>query len=289
MIPWLTAIPADPEDPQGGALSDEFEDASPSNQYLTIKDAKRIGLGLVVLVIICIPLYKKMHDDHNRYLCGQNFLAISHAMTTYLTDNDEQFPPTYVPQVNSLYPRVDDKGRPYTWASTLVGLSGFDSKKHSFNCPSALDAETMNAEGLTGADLPMSYGMYGAYNTADKSKVANAGRAVLVTETANDGATNTFDPMPMPPTGGSVHDGFLIGLSTGDFVLPAAGAAPPPSVTRIAVPNSKGGITGALYGDGRIPSSRHDDELFVLFVDGHYRLMKVNYLLNKDVWEIPTR
>ena len=287
MIPGLTAIPADPEDLPSVALSDEFEDASPSNQYLTKKDFWRILLGLALLILVCIPLYQKLDRDRKRYICGQNFKAISTAMSTYLSDNDDRYPPTYVPDLNSLYPRVDAKGRPYTWASTLVGLSGFDTTKHSFACPAADPSEVMNAEGEKDANLPMSYGMYEAYNVADKSKVSNAGRSVLITETANNGALNTFDPSPMPATAGSVHDGFLIGWSTGDFVLPPSGKSPP--VTRVAVQNSKGGLTGALFSDGKVPSSRHDDEIYVLFVDGHYRLVKVGYLLNQDVWEIPTR
>ncbi|MHB8637275.1 MAG: hypothetical protein ACYC96_12470 [Fimbriimonadaceae bacterium] len=287
MIPWITAVPADPADPPSGSLSDAFDDPAPGNQYLTKRDAKWILFGLLLLAAILYPVWLKLKEGRDRYDCGQNMKAISTAMSSYLADNDDRFPPTYVPQPDAIYPRVDAKGRPYTWASTLVGLSGFDPTKRSFNCPSADPSETMNAEGIADANLPMSYGMYEAYDTADQSKVPSAGSSVLITETSNDGARNTYDPHPMPPSMGSVHDGFLIGWSTGDFVPPPPGTAPP--VTRVAVPDSKGGLTRALFRGGRIPQGRHDDEIYVMFVDGHYELMKVGYLLNSQVWDIPGR
>ena len=289
MIPLFAALPDEREEEKTGALSDEFEGAAPSNQYWTKKDAKYMLLGIVILGIIAIPLFFKMRADKWRYVCGQNFKAISTSMNGYAADNDERLPPAYVPQTDTPYPRVNAGGRPYTWASTLVNLSGFDTAKHSFACPAADSSEITTVEGLGGADMPMTYGMYAPYSTAEKGKAATEGRTVLIAETANNGASNTYDPHPMPANSGSVQDGFLIGWSTGDFAIPADNKVPPPSVTRVAVENSKSGLTRDLYSGGKVPQSRHDDKIFVLFLDGHYSLVKVGYLLNSDAWAIPSR
>lgn len=283
-------VPSDPEDPRPtGALSDEFEEAAPSNQYFTKRDLRYIAIGLLVVLIACYPLYLKLKADRDRYQCALNFKAMGTAMGQYLTDNDESFPPTFVHDGDSPYPKKDDKGRPITWASTLVGLSGFDLKKYSFVCPSADTTELMVAEGPQGSDLKMSYGMYEALDTVPQKSVSNLGRVVLVTETSSNGAINTYDPKPMSQSAQVTGDGFLVGWSSGDFAVPTDGKVPPPSVTRVSVRDTKDGLTNSIFADGRQPQSRHDDRIHVLFADGHYGLIKVGYLLNANSWMIPQR
>lgn len=281
-------MPDDREE-RTGALSDEFEEAAPSNQYLTKKDLRYIAIGLVIVLVACYPLYIKLKKDKERYICNQNLIAVSHAMATYQADNDGRFPPTFVHADSSPYPQFDEAGRPVTWASTLSGLAGFDLEKHSFVCPSAARSEYTIAEGPRGADLPMTYGMYEAFDAASPEGVASPSRSVLVTETSSNGALGTYDPKPMSPVAGRVQDGFLIGWSTGDFEFPADNKFPMPSVTRVAVYDSKAGLTNALYSGGQQPQSRHDDRIEVLFADGHTGLVSVGLLLRPEAWSIPVR
>jgi len=282
-------VTAEPEEEHLGALSDQFEEAAPSNQYLTKKDFRRILLGLAIFVLICAPLYMKLNADRMRYICGQNFHAMSLALTTYTTDNNDCLPPTYVPEDNTRLPRLDDADRPTTWASILSTLGGFDVRKYSFSCPAADHSETMIAGGPGGADLKMAYGMYTGLNVAPMSHLTDSSRTVLITETANDGALKTYDPHPMSRDGKPIRDGFLIGWATGDFDPPADNKAPPPSVTRVAIRDSPNGLTGSLFKDGAVPQGRHEDSLYVIFADGHYQLVKAGRLMNMSYWDIPPK
>ncbi len=245
-----------------------------------------MAIALVIAALIFAPLIKRAYDERLRYDCGQNFRAISASLGVYMSNNDDRFPPTCERSGDTPAPVADGKGRPYTWASTLTNLAGFDPKR-SFSCPAATPPEVMIAEGAfdpqTGGavDLPMSYGMFAPYDAQPRSAAANAGKAIVIAETASGGANGTFDPVPMAPMGGKVRDGFLIGWATGDFPFPT-GKNPPP-VTRLAIPNSPKGPSSNLT------QGRHDDRIYVLFADGHYTLMKVDQLASRDYWALPAR
>jgi prepilin-type processing-associated H-X9-DG protein len=256
------------------------EEPEPNNQYLTKKDFKNIALGIAFVGALLFPVYMVLKGNSDQYNCLQNMKAISTAMLGYASNYDDRLPPTYARAQDSSLPRLDEKGRPFTWASTLVNLAGFD-RRRNFVCPSAPGDAKMVAEGLDNADLPMTYGMYAGLDVANTRDIDDPGFAVLVTETSNGGSENSYDPHPIT-VNGKVIDSFLIGWADGD-TNPPTDPKKVGNVTRLAFKNSKNGLKAGLA------EGRHDVYLDVLFADGHARALKSNDLANPKHWPVVTR
>lgn len=278
---WLLFnVPTDTDEPLD-SRDDSFDEAAPGNQYLTKKDLKVILLGLALVALIFWPIYLKMRRDRDRYACGLNVHAISIAMQAYADSNDEHFPPTFIPAADASLPRSDEKGRPYTWASTLANIVGMDSDRN-FACPSASHEEGVVSEGVNGADLISDYGMYIAESAASREGSSSAGSTILIAESANDGANDTFDPAKLPAeSDGSVRDGFMIAWQKSNFEAPPADSIQGSTITRLAFKNTPNGLSR------KSDEGRHDDAIYVIFADGHYALVKANRLLGSQMWQPP--
>jgi prepilin-type processing-associated H-X9-DG protein len=268
---------ADREDtgPEGG--SDEVSE--PSNQYLTKKDLKTLLIGIAILAVVLTPVFLILKGGADHYQCSLNMKAISTAMLGYSTKYDDRLPPLFARAEDSNLPRVDSKGRPFTWASTLVNIAGFD-RKRSFRCPTAPANSVAVAEGLDGADLPMTYGMYAGLECAGLRDVEDPGNAIVVAETNNGGAEDSFDPHPIALNGSTV-DAFLIGWAGGD--LAPEKRTDWDKVTRLAFKQSKNGLNPSNQ------NGRHDQTINVLFMDGHTGFLKAGQLLGTKHWPAITQ
>jgi len=254
------------------------------SDYLTKADAKYLALALGLFLIVAIPGYYYLRDESDTYHCKMHFQAISEALATYESENDERLPPAYFASVDPNIPQLDDKNRPITWATTLANIAGIDhlDGQTTFMCPTADKSQAAVTEGPDGKDLLMTYGMYLGLSTQVTTNFTDPGNVVSIAETANGGKFGTFDPVPIRPDGKNTpaNDAYLIGYSNGDLI-PKTDTLPPPSVTRLAYFNSQNGIDQDGLG------GRHGDSIFCLFLDGHFELLKSYQAGNPNHWPVP--
>lgn len=270
--------PYDPNAPEG-------DTASGRGQYMTVRDLRVIGIALVVLGFLLFPVYGYLKGNSEKARCTQNLKAISEALNLYANEHDSRYPPiARTEEIGGVVPSLGKNGYVYTWASDI---SGYMSQRASFRCPTATEAENVLTEDIKGGDraIPMSYGMYAPYGGYLTSLVEFPDQAIIVGETSNRGALDTFDPHPFVGSDGTPRpDGFVIGWSNGnDF------SGKPDAVTRLAFPNSADGKflpTGA---------SRHGRGIHLLTASGErilatpdsaiYRNPRT--LLPSPLWAVP--
>jgi len=133
-------------------------------------------------------------------------------------------------------------------------------------CPTAGDAEVVRNESPESSKKTVNstYGMYVPYGGILTSLVESPDEVVLIAETSNRGAKDTFNPKPY---GENLPDGFTIGWSNSNGTPDKSTT----SVTRLAFPGSANGPTKigrhgsflqALTASGRLISLVPDDATF---------------------------
>ena len=196
----------DPNTPDGA-------EPSAGSQYLSRKDAKWVALILVILGLFAIPIYHVMLDGRNEHICRQNMSQVSKALGVYAEEHDGRYPPLFVTGSNGS-PAHDEKGRSYTWVSLLK--DGMNTRS-SFDCPAADDSEKAHSQHPSDSSLTIdsSYGMYSPYSAFAIAEIANPEQVIIVSETANHGANNTYNPLPYKTADGTEvpNDGFVIGFN----------------------------------------------------------------------------
>jgi hypothetical protein len=260
-------------------MSDAYDPTAPEgqpsggSQYMSKKDVRNILLVIVVLVAGLFPVYKSMERNSEKARCVQNMKAIASALAQYATLNTDRFPSLYEKGPNG-EPLTNDKGISPTWASVV---SQYMSARQSFLCPSAIAEEAVAVAGMRPAPEQklkphpanselLTYGMYAAYDTFPISQVDNPNSAIIVAETSNMGARDSYDPMPFKDADGKVigADAFSINWSNSNTV-PNADTQ---SVTRLAFYNVKDGKFDPA-GD-----SRHSSGINALTTGGALVLLK---------------
>jgi hypothetical protein len=251
--------------------TDEVED-HPRSGYVTLRDMRVIGLILVLAFLLCLPGFMYLKKISEQAVCSNNVKSIQEALSVYMQQFDDHFPPICAQGAN-LEPVLQD-GKPITWATVIAdGMS----KRASFRCPSALDDEITHALGPSSAepDLPMSYGMYSPWSGATAASIVSPGEAIVIAETSNSGAEDTYDPFPFKDLTGKVvrPDGFFIGWDKGNYVDQWQNSAHleadmPKYVTRLAF----FGTGHALFGENA--RGRHFGKIHVLYADGHEGMIR---------------
>jgi hypothetical protein len=246
----LTTDQYDPDSPEGSR--------SLGTQYLGKKDLLWIGGILAVLTIFLIPVYQHLKSDAEKSTCRNNLRSIGAAIQIYASGNDDRFPPIYVQGENES-PYLE-KGYPIVWATTVAP---FLNVKASFRCPSAQNEEvTLVTNHPERGDKPLelTYGMYVGLSSAAVGDVSDPDQTILVTETANEGAVNTFNPKPFTLLDGTrvPFSGFMVGWNNSNSQFDDQTQ----SVTRLA-------IYGTGDGDFDNPkaSFRHGDRIFAIRAD----------------------
>jgi type II secretory pathway pseudopilin PulG len=240
--------------------------------HFTKKDLKVILVIVAILLVLLLPVYKLLKRQRDNHLCTQNLVAIGTAMDLYANDNNDRFPPIYVTAENTPAPMVFKDGSVFTWVSLL---SRYMSARASFVCPAAEDAENVkNENGDSSPGKPRtigsSYGMYGALSAFPRASIPTLSSTALVCDTANDGAADSYDPMPLTDQNGKVlPDGFMVGLDNYNFppeAFPSRkvfGSSTLP--TRLAYPGTK---KGSFEPKG---DSRHLGGIHFLMADLHLK------------------
>lgn len=260
------AEPFEADEPEGSVVR--------GSQYMSRKDLQRIGLALVVFGIVAFPVYQHYKRQGEKSVCSSNMKAMGQALLAYGVDNDERLPPAYYPDANG-DPTLHN-GLPVTWAT--LAQSGM-SKRSTFRCPSATADESAKVTPYFGSDpIQLTYGMFaGAAGRTDR-QYERPNESVLLGETSNHGARETFDPLPL-----GANDGFLIGYDVTNAQGPDLKAVLDEiklDLSRNAGDSSKLGLKEpsfvtrlAFYGSnqGKFDAgavARHDSGIHVIFVDG---------------------
>ena len=262
MIP-LTTGQYDADAPEG--------DKGFSSQYINKKDLIRIGIILVVVGLMGIPVYRLMKENGDRTVCKKNLKGAWQAIGLYAAGNDDRYPPLF-DETNDGVPYLQD-GLPVTWASTISQqlLAGV-----TLSCPSADPSEHTHTHGkiidksgfktVTKDQIELSYGMYAPLATRPISDVTNDAQTILVAETANHGAKNTYNPVPFVDSEGNEipFDGFFMGWNTRNRGFNGQSALDDTeSITRLAFYNTANGDFS-----GENVSARHKEFVFAVFADG---------------------
>ncbi len=249
-------------------------DVARGSQYMTRKDLRNILLGVGVLVLALIPIYKMMEKNSEKTRCVQNMRAISAALGQYAAENDDKMPAIYAMGSES-EPLLDPKGIPFAWASVV---SQYMNKRASFLCPSATAEETVTVSTMrkdrtveTLKEHPantelLTYGMYAAYSTFLISQIENPNVVITIAETSNMGARGSFDPLPYKNPEGQVvpFDAFAIGWNNSHKAPNESTKA----VTRLAFYDIE---NGNFKADGPI---RHENGIHALTAGGSLVLLK---------------
>ena len=241
-------------------------DAPGKSAYVSKKDIKFVLFGIVVLALIMWPVFNVLVRRSEKARCINNMKGIMDAINQYAIQNEDKFPLLFDTGGND-DPVLQPSGAPYTWASDL---QEYMSSRVSFKCPSALDSELSRSQDshANNKSFEMSYGLFAPMSGFNRALVEDPDEAVLVGETSNRGANNTFDPIPFKDASGNVlpYDGMAIGWDNDNF----DGNKETKYVTRLAFPGSAGGKF-EKEGEGR-----HDEGTFVLTVTGHLRTVRPN-------------
>jgi hypothetical protein len=244
MIFWTA--PYDPEEDEGRRRP----------AHITSREVKIILVVIVLAAVLLYPVYLRLMDDRNRHVCRTNLGNIGKALQFYAEANNDRLPPLYVTSVTGYEPRLFEDG-PFTWIS-LIAPYIREGGQNTFACPAGHDDELVrneNAEPDQPA-IPSNYGMFAGLSAMPRSSISNPSQTVLVSETSNRGARNTYNPIPFrAPHGQPIPDGFHIGFDTSNFTpldnspveLARAQAA-----TRLAFPNTSNGRF-QIEGGGRHP------------------------------------
>lgn len=235
----------------------------PKTGLLTRKDAIRFGGGILFLAVLGIPLYNKMMDDRNKFVCRSHLGEILKAMQLYAEINTDRFPPAFA--IDPMGKPILSTGKANSWVSVISGM--MNKPTTEFSCPSADDDEHVANAGPAGSTLRSAFGLFGAMSAMPVSNVASPTQTALLVETSNRGSRESFNPLPF---GDNFPDGFLIGFNNTNF-LPGESRslyAKSDFATRLAFRKTKNGVFNAET------AGRHGNVIHIAYVDGHIGNLK---------------
>lgn len=230
------------------------------HQYVSVKDLRVWGIGLLVLSVPMYFVYKVLEGNSERHRCITNMSGVFSAINLYAEQHDNRFPPLARTQPDGVTPQLSENGEAYTWISDV---QPFLTKRASFVCPTATAPEAVPNEGEGGKTLPSTYGMYAPYAGILTSLVEAPDQIILVAETSNHGAKATYDPVPF---GADIPDGFAIGWSNSN----AKPDAKTSMVTRLAFPGAAKGTTTLARHGSYLQALRADGKMIQLKPDDAY-------------------
>ncbi len=243
-----------------------------ASQYINKKDVLRIGFVIAGVVLISIPVFMIMKGNSERTACKKNIRAAWGALGVYAESFDQRFPPMFEEGQDGT-PYLE-RGRPIVWASQIAG---YLQDGVNLSCPTAHPDEHTEVNGRivdknkgptasVQNHIDLTYGMYGPLSSRPISDVLDEAGTVLIAETSNYGARDTYNPVPFALEDGTEvpFDGFQIGWNTQnrDF-LKSGSVLDAEAVTRLAFYNtadgdfSKAGVT-----------ARHESFIYVVYVNG---------------------
>lgn len=258
------------------------DERGPSNQYISRKDARIIGIILICIALLAWPVYMYLLKGVNNSLCAKNLRKIGSALQQYVNDNDDHLPFAYETTGFGSTEVNLHNDLAFSWQWQMNRYTGDVSV---FKCPSATTEENTRISN-GGQTIESSYGMLNAYSGAIFSSISNPSQKVLVSETVKSGVNGTSDPLKIIAAGTRLlDDGFVIGFDN-DPDHPDASTK---FATRLAFPDS------LTTGFDDYTDSRHPNGIHFLSVDGSMRFRggsaaRVSLLGGGyGMWDVPQR
>ncbi|MFY9233454.1 MAG: hypothetical protein WAO58_03245 [Fimbriimonadaceae bacterium] len=249
------------------------------SQYLTRKDIRNLGIVLVILLVLLYPVYRWLQRGAEEYVCKRNLQAIAGAIGAYKEEFGDYFPPLFSTAGGTEAPYLDDRGVAVTWGTSLAP---YLKEASAFTCPSAREDEQAKSQGSRGAILKMTYGFYAPYAVELAPAILEPGRTIVIVETSNFGANETFDPLKFSVNGAVVpQDGFAIGFDDAQMYPTESSRA----LTRLAF----GGTADGQFGEESRP--RHGDSINALTAEGSLVTISPGAALFKQgrYWSVPVK
>ncbi|MCW5942144.1 MAG: hypothetical protein KIS66_07920 [Fimbriimonadaceae bacterium] len=269
MLPWPAAFDAD--EPEGSSVG---------RSHLSGRDLRILLAVFAVLIAIAIPVYGMLRAQAWEHTCTGNLKAISQALLLYREENNDRFPPTHVDVGGVEAPLLVEK-RAITWATQT---QPYMSERASFKCPASSPDENVPTQHLLdrAKNFESSYGLFAPRGAAAFSSLENPDVGVVVSETANHGARDTYNPNPLLDHDGkpSPLDGFVIGFEGGNGRTIGPEAT---HVTRLAFPGTAGGRFEQNGG------ARHPSGIRVLFASGRVAWITPERAKIERRFKLPTR
>ena len=215
----------DPNAPEGAS-------APAGGQYMTRKDFKLIVLITGVLIIAMVPVYLYMREKAYKATCVKNINGMMEILSIYSAQHDDRFPPLYNENVNG-EPDADKDGIAYTWISDIYPLK---TSRIDFVCQTATKEDIAYSANPKGGDpIPSTYGFYAPYSSFSTELVENPDTVIILAETSNNGANQSFDPKPFADK----NDGMIIGWPNSNDTTESNESIH--AVTRLAFPGTQDG------------------------------------------------
>lgn len=258
---------------------DEPESSKRRSSYLSRRDIKVLAILLVLFLAIMYPIYIYYFHVSQRYKCKTNLKDIGESINLYAEDWNDRYPVLYaIEPGTSDGPLLDKSNRPYTWGSLI---DRYAKRRGILRCPSAEPEEALEAQDpqTTKRGVTMTYGMYVGLGSQPRNLIRSPDSTVLITETSNYGANDTYDPVPLRGKDGvpSPYDGFMIGYDTG--LTPTRETQ---HVTRLAFEGTKDKDFSAKR------AGRHFGKNLFLFAGGNVADLNANAAQVKMLGERPT-
>ncbi|HVL37927.1 MAG TPA: hypothetical protein VM328_00925 [Fimbriimonadaceae bacterium] len=242
-------------------------DERPSNAYFSRRDIRNLVIAFLVLLALSYPAYRLLLGLSERHVCAKNLGQVSKALGLYLIDNNDRFPAMFESGPGGGPAVRPPTNRPFTWNSVIFGYVS-DADAAVYRCPTATSAEQALVQHpqTNAVGLAVTYGLYAPYSGFSRYLVPNPDGTIIIAETSNFGARNTFDPLKFLDENGRPipYDAFSIGFDNHNFYPDSSSQF----LTRLAFPDSAGGDFGANAG------VRHGSGTHALTVAG--RLLRLD-------------
>lgn len=253
---WFATEGYAPDEPEGAGKSD----------YISKKDLKWILFIILAVGIILVPVWRVMDENNKRQVCSTSLKNIGAALLQYATNNNDRFPPAYVLDAEGNIETEPIKGEserlPVVWASHL---GDYIPKSVEFACRSSQHDEGAHVfmySSTRSWSVHLTYGLYAPLSGLPVGDVINPDNTIMLAETSNQGAADSFDPQPILNANGKpTANGFLIGWDNGNFNFSRETKA----VTRLA-------FRGTANGEFNNPEvrARHGQGLNAITADGGF-------------------
>lgn len=251
----------DPDAPEGSK--------GVGKQYVGRKDFLWLILAGIAFIALMIPVFKMMKVQSDETVCKRNMKSIAASIQQYAEVYDQRFPSVFQAGDGGAPELL--KGMPIVWASVIPPLS----TGSSFACPAGDKSESVRVNGTSIKAsmfekdqkklnyIDLNYGMLSSLNVRPVSDVARADETVLIAETSNFGALDSYNPLPFTRSNGEKvpMDGFAIGFDNSQYTPDERTQF----VTRLAFRNTADGDFEKASTTGR----HKDASIHVIFVDGH--------------------
>src|ERR1044072_7252554 len=160
-------------------MSDAYDPNAPedrrSNQYISRRDVRIVGIVLIVLAIAAWPIYRALVKGVEETTCRRHLRKIGSALLQYAADYEDRLPYAYEIaglEGNQVNPH---QGLANSWHWAVQPYLNDDEL---FRCPAA-DPSSNTRVAIEGTAMAVSYGMLNAYSGVAMGMIPSPGGKIV--------------------------------------------------------------------------------------------------------------